>query len=96
MKTQHFESVWDAISDTPEEAENMKVRSSIMIAIQEHIARTGMSQAKAAELFSVTQPRVSDLIRGKISLFSIDTLINMAAAAKLQVTVKISNASTAA
>lgn len=85
MSKKPFASVWDAIEDTPEEAENMKLRSSLMIALKAHIAGVGMSQAEAAKLFRVTQPRVSDLVRGKINLFGLDALVNMAAAAGLHV-----------
>ncbi len=62
-----FASVWDAIVDTPEEAENMKLRSSLMIALKAHMERVGSSQSEAAKIFDVTQPRVSDLVRGKIN-----------------------------
>ena len=89
MPAKRFDSVWDAIEDTPAQSENMKLRSSLMIALQEHITRAGLSQAKAAKLFGVTQPRVSDLMRGKIDLFGLDTLVNMAAAAGLQVRMSI-------
>ena len=89
MAKQRFESVWDAIEDTPGEAENMKARSELMIAIAEHIKAHGLTQADAAKKFGVTQPRVSDLIRGKVDLFSIDTLVNMAAAAGLHVSIHI-------
>ena len=57
---------------------NMKLRSALMMALKEHIARTGLSQSEAAKLFGVTQPRVSDLVRGKINLFGLDALVNMA------------------
>jgi predicted XRE-type DNA-binding protein len=87
--SQRFESVWDAIEDTPAQAENMKVRSALMIALKEHIEAEGLSQANAAKLFGVTQPRISDLLRGKVTLFSIDTLINMLATAGLHVELKI-------
>ena len=87
--SQGFESVWDAIEDTPAQAENMKVRSALMIALKERIEAEGLSQANAAKLFGVTQPRISDLLRGKITLFSIDTLINMLAAAGLHVELQI-------
>ncbi|NVZ63402.1 XRE family transcriptional regulator [Pseudomonas gingeri] len=90
--SQHFESVWDAIEDTPAQAENMKVRSALMIALKERIEVEGLSQAKAAKLFGVTQPRISDLLRGKITLFSIDTLINMLATAGLHVELQIAQA----
>ena len=90
--SQRFESVWDAIEDTPAQAENMKVRSALMIALKERIVAEGLSQANAAKLFGVTQPRISDLLRGKITLFSIDTLINMLAAAGLHIELQIAQA----
>lgn len=85
MSTQKFASVWDAIEDTPAEAENMKLRSELMIELKNHIVSTGMSQAQAARLFGVTQPRISDLLRGKVTLFGLDALVNMAAVAGLRV-----------
>jgi predicted XRE-type DNA-binding protein len=89
---QAFVSVWDAIEDTPAEAENMKLRSALTIALKQHIARRNLSQSQAAKLFGVTQPRISDLLRGKINLFSLDTLINMATAAGLHVELRIEEA----
>jgi predicted XRE-type DNA-binding protein len=88
-KQQRFESVWDAIEDTPEEAENMKLRSVLMTAIKNHIARAELSQAQAAKLFGVTQPRVSDLVRGKINLFGLDALVSMATAAGLHIEMRV-------
>ena len=85
MSTKQFSSVWDAIEDTPEEAENMKLRSSLMMALKAHMERVGLTQSDAAKLFGVTQPRVSDLVRGKINLFGLDALVNMAVAAGLRV-----------
>ena len=78
MSKQRYASVWDAIEDTPAEAENMKLRSELMMALKQHIARAQMSQAQAARLFGVTQPRISDLMRGKVNLFGLDALVNMA------------------
>lgn len=89
MTTQRFASVWDAIEDTPQEAENMKLRSTLMMAIKDHITRADLTQANAAKLLGVTQPRVSDLMRGKINLFGLDALVNMATAAGLQVEIKV-------
>ncbi len=89
MIKKRFSSVWDAIADTPAEAENMKLRSALMMALKEHIARTGMSQSQAAKLFGVTQPRVSDLVRGKIDLFGLDALVNMASAAGLHIEMRV-------
>lgn len=84
MKKQRFNSVWDAIEDTPGEAANMKARAELMHAITEYIRNSGMTQAEAAKMLGVTQPRISDLMRGKIDSFSIDTLVNILAAAEIQ------------
>ena len=92
MSDQSFTSVWDAIEDTPEEAENMKLRSALMLALKDHLARAGMSQADAARLLGVTQPRISDLMRGKINLFGLDALVNMATAAGLRVELTVTTA----
>lgn len=89
MNKQRFANVWDAIEDTPEEAENMKLRSILMTALKHHLARTEMSQEQAAKLLGVTQPRVSDLMRGKINLFGLDSLVNMATAAGLHIEMRI-------
>lgn len=92
MSNQKFASVWDAIEDTRGEAENMKLRSTLMMAIKSHIKETGMSQVEAARLIGVTQPRVSDLMRGKIDLFGLDVLVNMATAVGLHIEMRISEA----
>jgi len=93
MTDKHYASVWDAIEDTPVEAENMKIRSSLMMALKAHITGAGLNQAEAAKLFGVTQPRISDLMRGKINLFAIDALVNMAATAGLHVEMRLLAAS---
>jgi len=92
LKQQRFASVWDALEDTPAAAANMKLRSSLMCALSEHLRDAGISQQQAAELLGVTQPRVSDLMRGKIDLFGLDALVNMAAAAGLQVQLELKRA----
>lgn len=92
MNKKRFDSVWDAIEDSPAQAENMKLRSTLMIALKDHIVQKGLSQAEAAKLLGVTQPRISDLMRGKIELFGLDTLVNMIGAAGLHVEMRISNA----
>jgi predicted XRE-type DNA-binding protein len=89
---QRFTSVWDAIEDTTGEAAHMKARSELMMAIAENIRKNGLTQAEAAKLFGVTQPRVSDLVRGKIDLFSIDTLVEMLAAAGMRVEMTLKKA----
>jgi len=87
---QRFSSVWDAIEDTPQQAASMRARSELMMNLTEVIRERGMTQGDAAALFGVTQPRISDLMRGKINLFSLDTLIDMAATAGMSPTVKVS------
>ena len=84
-----FASVWDAIEDTPAEAENMKLRSTLMMALEQHIKDHGWTQTEAARVFGVSQPRISDLMRGKISLFSLDTLISMAVDVGLHVKMEV-------
>jgi predicted XRE-type DNA-binding protein len=92
MSDESFASVWDAIEDTPEEAQNMKLRSSLMMALEAHIKAQGWTQAEAAKRLHITQPRVSDLMRGKIDLFGIDSLVMMLTAVGLQVEVHVSKA----
>lgn len=94
MSERRFDSVWDAIEDTPHLAASMRARSELMMALQQWMKSEGLTQATAAGLFGVTQPRVSDLVRGRINLFSTDTLIDMAATAGLSphVSIKVSKA----
>jgi len=92
MSKKRFANVWDAVEDTPAQAENMKLRSTLMMALKDHITRSGLSQSEAAKLLGVTQPRISDLMRGKIELFGLDTLVNMVGAAGLHVEMRVSSA----
>lgn len=89
MKKRRFESVWDAIEQDPREAANLRARSELMIALTERLQASKMTQARAAKLLGVTQPRVSDLIRGKIDLFSLETLIDMLARAGAHVKLSV-------
>lgn len=91
MKKQTFKSVWDAIEDSEEEALNMKIRAKLMSAVVEELKRQDLSQAENAKLLGVTQPRISDLLRGRIDLFSLDTLVNMLADLGIQVRIEIDN-----
>jgi len=92
MSRKRFANVWDAIEETPAQAENMKLRSVLMMALKDHIARAELSQSEAAKLLGVTQPRISDLLRGKIELFGLDTLVNMIGAAGLHIEMRVSDA----
>ncbi len=73
----------------PEEAESLRIRSELMVQIRLLIERRKLKQAAAAKLFGVTQPRISDLVRGKIGLFSIDTLVDMLSRAKVKVQLRV-------
>jgi predicted XRE-type DNA-binding protein len=89
MSNEQFASIWDAIEDTPAEAENMKLRSALMLVLEQHIKAQGWAQAEAARVLGVTQSRVSDFMRGKIDLFGIDTLVDMLTGAGLRVEMRI-------
>lgn len=92
MSAEAFESVWDALEDTPTEAENMKLRSTLLIAISDVVAAWHVTQTEAARRLGVTQPRLNDLLRGRIGNFSLDALVALAARAGLGVHLEITKA----
>ena len=79
-RTEAYASVWDALADTPEEAANLRARAELMRQIAELIQANGWKQVEAAEHCGVTQPRINDLLRGRVSRFSLDALVNIATA----------------
>jgi predicted XRE-type DNA-binding protein len=89
MKRQRFRSVWDAIERTPARTANMKARSDMMLAIRDAVEGWAVTQAVAAKRLGLTQPRMNDLIRGRINKFSLDALMNLAARAGLSVRVEV-------
>jgi predicted XRE-type DNA-binding protein len=70
----------------------MKVRSQLIVQLKSYITKSGLNQGDAAKVFGITQPRVSDLMRGKVNLFGIDALVNMAAKAGLRVELQLREA----
>jgi predicted XRE-type DNA-binding protein len=92
MKKQRFASVWDAIEPSRAAAANMKARAETMIAIREAVVAWEITQAAAARKLGLTQPRMNDLLRGRINKFSLDALINIAARAGLSVRVELRKA----
>jgi predicted XRE-type DNA-binding protein len=84
-----FKSVFDAIADSPEEALNMKLRTALIREIRIKVGATGWTQKKTAHQLGITQPRVSDLLRGKLSKFSLDALVNMLARLGSEVELKV-------
>ena len=89
MKQRRYESVWDAIETSPAVAANMKARAELMNAIRKAVDGWGLTQAESAKRLSLTQPRMNDLVRGRINKFSLDALINLATSAGLAVHVKV-------
>jgi predicted XRE-type DNA-binding protein len=77
-KRKNYASIWDAIADTPADATNLRMRSELMRRIAGIISDFGWTQAEAARRCGVSQPRINDLLRGRISRFSLDALVNMA------------------
>lgn len=89
MNRKRFDSVWDAIEDSADDAVAMRTRADLMLQLQEHLRERRMTQGAAARLLKVAQPRVSDLMRGRIDLFSTDMLIELLSRAGARVTVKV-------
>ena len=82
-----YQNIFEALEDNPAMAQNLRIRSELMIALRQYIEDTGISQKAAADVFGVHQPRISDLMRGKIDKFTIDKLVNMLA--RIGKTVKV-------
>jgi predicted XRE-type DNA-binding protein len=85
LEVQTFDDVWDAIEDTPQAAANMRLRSGLLIAVEQEVRSWGLTQARAAGRLGVTQPRLNDLLRGKADKFSLDALVDLSARAGLAV-----------
>ena len=86
-RLESFDRVWDAITDSPAEAANLRMRADLMHQIARVAKDAGWTQAEAARRCGVSQPRVNDLLRGKISKFSLDALVNIATALGWKVSV---------
>jgi len=87
-----FKNVWDALEDDPAERESLKIKSRMVIDIEQRIKSLGLTQAQAAKLMGVSQPRVSDVVNGKIDRFTIDMLITMLVRLGLHVEVSLKGA----
>jgi len=79
-----YASVWDAIEDTPEEATEMRLRSDVMIAVKQKVKSWKVTQREAARRLGITQPRLNDLLKGRINNFSLDALVALATRAGLR------------
>ncbi len=91
-KAKSFANVWDALEENPEEAAAMTIRSEVMMAIGERVRSWNTTQARSAQRLGITQPRLNDLLHGKISKFSLDALLNLATRAGLKVSIDVRSA----
>jgi predicted XRE-type DNA-binding protein len=86
---QSFASVWDALEETPEAAAHTRLRSELAIAVRADVEDWGLTQAEAARRLGVTQPRLNDLLRGRVARFSLDALVGLAERAGLSVRLEV-------
>ena len=89
MKEQAFENVWDALEDNQRDAERMKLRSELMIAVCAYLSNHKGTQQEKADWLGITQPRLNDLIKGKINKFSLEALVDIAIAAGMRVSMQV-------
>jgi predicted XRE-type DNA-binding protein len=88
-KPKAYASVWDALADTPEQAANLRARAELMRKIAGIVKKNRWTQAEAAKRCGITQPRINDLLRGRVSRFSLDALVNIATSLGRRVRVEI-------
>ena len=92
MKAYKFKNVWDAIENTEADSASMKARSEFMITLCDAIEKMDTTQAAAAKKLGITQPRLNDLLRGRINRFSLDALVDLTARVGLEVRIKFKKA----
>lgn len=89
MTKHRFDSVWDAIERSPADATAMKARADLMMAVREAVDGWRSTQSVSAKRLGISQPRLNDLLRGKIDKFSLEALMKLASKAGLTVHVEI-------
>ncbi|PYZ99912.1 XRE family transcriptional regulator [Gammaproteobacteria bacterium 2W06] len=89
MAIEYYDSVWDAIEDTPEESLNMRLRSELMTRIAHRVREWGITQKEAADRLGVTQPRLNDLLNGRINKFGLDALVKLTGPAHFHLKLEI-------
>jgi predicted XRE-type DNA-binding protein len=92
LKQQRFANVWEALEDDSAIAANMTMRSDLLIVLIQRIESWKVTQAQAARRLGITQPRLNDLVRGRINKFSLDMLVNLASRAAIHVQLHIDKA----
>ena len=90
--TEGSDNIFRDVGFDEPEAENLKLRADLMIRIEKYVKASGMTQSQAAQELGITQPRLNQLLKGKIQLFSLDALVNMLAQGGMQVTVSVKKA----
>lgn len=91
-KIESYENIWDALADTAGEAANMQAKAELMRQVVVIINKNTWTQVEAAQHCGITQPRLNDLVRGRISRFSLDALVNIAAALGQRVHIELEDA----
>lgn len=87
-----YESVWDAIEEDSVKSANLKLRSELMMEVSEYVKQSGFTQSQAAEKLGTTQPRLNDVLKGKIEKCTVDRLVNMLSAVGYKVNLSVSHA----
>jgi len=87
-----FNNVWDAIEDDAVTAANLKLRSQLMMEVSDYVKQSGFTQSQAAKKLGITQPRLNDVLKGKIEKFTVDRLVNMLAAIGYEISFDVSHA----
>jgi predicted XRE-type DNA-binding protein len=91
-KAKTYASVWDALADTREQAANLRARAALMQQIAAIVEKNRWTQTEAARRCEITQPRMNDLLRGRVSRFSLDALVNIATAIGRRVHLQLESA----
>ena len=90
--SQEYTSVWDAIEDDQIKVANLKLRSELMMKVSEYVEQSGLTQSQAAKCLGTTQPRLNDVLKGKIEKCTVDRLVNMLSAVGYKINLNISRA----
>ena len=92
MIAETYDSVFDALADTPQEAANLTARADMLLAIRARVTAWGLTQSEAATRLGLTRPRLNDLLMGKLDKFSLDALVNIASASGLVLRISLEEA----
>jgi len=90
MSVETYESVFDVLTNTPQESANMTARADLLLALREEIKTWDVPQEQVAARVGLTRPRLNDLMHGKLDKFSLDALVNVASAAGFVITIRLS------